>query len=166
MRLSGATAALLLLVACAPANGQSQSPVKSGVVEPSPSVTSALILPPSTSPSGSVTPSAPASFPADLPTDDAESAAIIEGWRAYWRVFEKFAADPSLTDLTETQRVTTGEEADAVLVVLANGRERNVKSVGVQQFRAVELSPTRQTVAGREACQRRTKTDPLLPIEN
>lgn len=149
MRLSGATAALLLLVACAPANGQSQAPVKSGVDDPSPSVTVALL--PSPSPSASATPSAPASFPADLPTGDAESAAIIEGWQAYWRVFEKFAADPSLTDLTETQHVTTGEEADAILVGLAHGRERNVKSVGTQQFRAVQLSPTRQTAAGREA---------------
>ncbi len=84
-------------------------------------------------------PSAPASFPADLPTDDAESAAIIEGWQAYWRVYEKFSADPSLTDLTETQYVTTGEEANRVLDRLSLLKSAGLINRGGLVFRSIDV---------------------------
>ena len=140
MRFLGATVAALLLVACSPGGGQSPTPVKSSGEVPSPSITAAPIPSPSPTPSASVVPSALASFPADLPTADAESAAIIEGWQAYWRVYEKFVADPSLTDLTETQHVTTGEESNGILATIEQLRAEGIRSEGGRQFRDVVVN--------------------------
>ncbi len=140
MRFLGATVAALLLVACSPGGGQSPTPVKSSGEVPSPSITAAPIPSPSPTPSASVVPSAPASFPADLPTADAESAAIIEGWQAYWRVYEKFVAVPSLTDLTETQYVTTGEASNQVLDLIRQSRDEGLRSEGGFVFRDVRVS--------------------------
>ena len=143
MRFLGATVAVLLLVACSPGGSQSPTPVASGSVGPSPSITAAPIPSPSPiptpTPSASVAPSAPASFPADLPTGDPESAAIIEGWQAYWRVYEKFAADPSLTDLTETQYVTAGEEANLVLDRLSLLKTEGLVNRGGLVFRNIRV---------------------------
>ena len=134
----GATMAVLLLAACSPGGGELPSPVTSGSVSPSPT-RAAPVPTPSPSRSTSDVPSAPASFPADLPTDDAESAAIIEGWQAYWRVYEKFSADPSLTDLTETQYVTTGEEANLVLDRISLLKDAGLVNRGGLVFRNIEV---------------------------
>lgn len=97
-------------------------------------------------------PFTPASFPADLPTGDAESAAIIEGWKAYWRVYEKFTADPSLTDLTETQYVTTGEEANGILEAIAEGRDAGLRSEGGFVFRDFVVNVTGDGKAKLDYC--------------
>ncbi len=154
MRFLGATVAVLLLVACSPGGGQSPTPVASGSVASSPSITAAPIPSPSPTPtpSATVAPSAPASFPADLPTGDPESAAIIEGWQAYWRVYEKFAADPSLTDLTETQYVTTGEEANGILEAIAEVRDAGLRSEGGVVFRDFVVTVTGEGEAKLDYC--------------
>lgn len=84
-----------------------------------------------------------------MPTDDPETAAIIHGWQEYWRVYEKFAADPSgFTDFTETQYVTTGEESDLILDRIATLRHRNLKVEGAQRFRDVSVDEIRETLDG------------------
>lgn len=124
-----------VLVGCSPGQGESPS-ASPGVPSLSPSMSPG----PSASSSATPSPTAVASYPDSLPTDDPEKAAVIAGWQEYWRVYEKFAADPSLTDLTETQYVTTGEEAKEILDLIASLRHEGVRSEGGRKFSDVEVS--------------------------
>lgn len=162
--LLGATVAVLLLGACSPGGGELASPVTSGPVRPPPS-TAAPIPTPSPSPSAEAVPSAPASFPAELTTADVESAAIIEGWQAYWRVYEKFSADPSLTDLTETQYVTTGEEANLVLDRLSLLKAAGLVNRGGLVFRNIEVAQASDEVPAQATLTYCVDINSLLVIE-
>ena len=134
MRLLVVVVAGLVLAGCSPAEGPTESPSVS--VEPSPTVEQTTLAP-SSSPSPTVESVSPTpvptefqSYPADLPTEDPESAAIIEGWQAYQRVYEKFASDPfGYTDFTETQYVTTGHEATTVMERIQALREERACQV-------------------------------------
>lgn len=119
------------------------SPAREPVSSPSPLPTPSSAGPsPSVSPSPSLSPapSMPASFPPDLPTTDPVEAAVIHGWQEYWRVYEKFAADPlGLTDQTETQYVTTGRQSTYVLDSLDSLKRMKVRSEGGLLFRDVAV---------------------------
>lgn len=132
-----------VLVGCSPGLGESPSP-SVGVTSRAASAGPTQSVGPSPTPS----PTAVASFPDSLPTDDPEKAAVIAGWQEYWRVYEKYAADPTLTDLTETQYVTTGEAANVILDSLRASREKNLKFVGPQQFRDVSVGAISEDAAG------------------
>lgn len=58
----------------------------------------------------------------------------------YWAIFHRFSADPSLGDLTDTQRITTGEAQDSVLATIRQLREGNIKSLGGLRFRDISIS--------------------------
>jgi len=57
----------------------------------------------------------------------------------YWRVYEKFAADPTLTDFTELQNLTDGEESRAVMSSIQGLRQAGRVSKGGWRFRDVAL---------------------------
>ncbi len=92
---------------------------------------------PTPTPSPSPSPTAVESFPAAPATETAEQAEIRAAWMEYWRVYEKFAADPSQPDWTETQGVTTGEEAALIVQSLGNLKDRGWRSLGGRQFRDI-----------------------------
>lgn len=123
---------LAALTACSPPQDGPTPLASSGGV---PSQTVSPVVSASPTPS----PSAVASYPASLPTDDPEKAAVIAGWQEYWRVYEKYAADPSLKDLTETQYVTTGEEATGILDALDELKRLGLKSEGGLIFKDVAV---------------------------
>ncbi|MCC2592051.1 hypothetical protein LKO27_01220 [Tessaracoccus sp. OS52] len=61
----------------------------------------------------------------------------------YYRVFEKFAADPSLTDFTETQLVTTGEMSNLILDELQVLRENGHLTEGERSFHDLRVGEPR-----------------------
>ncbi|SHJ61968.1 hypothetical protein SAMN02745244_02900 [Tessaracoccus bendigoensis DSM 12906] len=129
---------VLLLAGCAQ---PSPSP---SVVGTSPALTPTPTPTPTPIPSADPTPTPTSfvSFPAGLPTEDPEEAAIIAGWREYWRVYELFAADPlGDRDPTETQYVTTGEESRIILDRIARLREERIRSEGGFTFRDIVVDP-------------------------
>ena len=120
-------AVLALVAGCTP----DVAPTGSPSVFPSPTVSA------SASPTPSPSPSAVESFPPAPATESPEQAAIRAAWMEYWRVYEKFAADPSLSDLTETQQVTTGEAQNVILDAIGQLRDDNTAFLGGWQFRDV-----------------------------
>ncbi|WP_182799070.1 hypothetical protein [Tessaracoccus sp. MC1679] len=66
----------------------------------------------------------------------------------YWRVYEKFAGDPSLTDLTETQQVTTGEAQNVILDAIGQLRDDNLAFLGGWQFRDIAIAEPAAAGAG------------------
>lgn len=58
----------------------------------------------------------------------------------YWRIYEKFAGDPALTDLTETQTITTGEQQNLILDEISALREEGLKAQGGFTIRDVVIS--------------------------
>lgn len=135
----------VLAVGCVPAADPTPTPTPVVSVAPTPSPTPT----PSPSPSPTPSPTAFPSFPADMPTEDPETAAIIAGWQEYLRVYEKFAADPvTPVDVAQVQWVTTGTETSAFLGSLDKGRERRIKLVGPQQFRAVTVGTVTPSADG------------------
>ena len=121
----------LAVVALAAGCTPDVAPTSSPSVFVSPTVSAS----PSVSPSPS--PTAVESFPPAPATESAEQAAIRAAWMEYWRVYEKFAADPSLTDLTELQNLTDGEESSAVMSSIQSLREAGRFTKGGWQFREV-----------------------------
>lgn len=95
---------------------------------------------PTPTPSPSPSPTAVESFPAAPATETAEQAEIRAAWMEYWRVYEKFAADPSQPDWTETQYVTTEESATIIIQAIGNLKDRGWRSLGGRQFRDVVVS--------------------------
>ncbi|AQP46829.1 hypothetical protein BW730_04095 [Tessaracoccus aquimaris] len=67
-------------------------------------------------------------------------------------MYEKFAADPSLTDLTETQYVTTGEEANGILDAIASIRQSGLRSEGGFVFRDIVVDVTEEGKAKLDYC--------------
>ncbi|MDO5691850.1 MAG: hypothetical protein Q4G70_05115 [Pseudomonadota bacterium] len=138
----------LFVVGCTPGGEVSPSPSVSLSptvhVEPSPSP--AVVSP-------SPTPSVFQSYPADLPTEDAVSAAIIDGWQEYQRVLDKFLADPhGFSDFSETQIVTTGEHMNTIIRNIEVYREHNIRSVGRLSFDDLAVGEVRPSAEGtREA---------------
>lgn len=124
-----------VLVGCSPGQGESPSP-SVGVTSRAASAGPTQSVGPSPTPS----PTAVASFPDSLPTDDPEKAAVIAGWQEYWRVYEKYAADPTgFADYTETQYVAIGEEANLILDRLELLRSQKLRNEGGMVFRDVEV---------------------------
>lgn len=148
---------LAALTACSPPQDGPTPLASSGGV---PSQTVSPVVSASPTPS----PSAVASYPASLPTDDPEKAAVIAGWQEYWRVYEKYAADPSLKDLTETQYVTTGAEANEVLDMISDLRRQGLRSEGGRVFSNVTVSPESGTPR-RAAVKYCVSVDSLILIE-
>lgn len=139
-RLLVPLACIALLSACSPSDEPTPSPTPSAV-EPSPVQSPTPVSSPTPTPTPSPTPTTFPSYPADLPTEDPETAAIIKGWQEYWRVYEKYAADPrGDLDLTETQYVTTGEESTLILERLAHLKKEGLRSEGGIIFRDVVVS--------------------------
>lgn len=146
-------AVVALLVGCSPGAEESPSPSpepvettvsESPVVSPSPSPTTE-----SPSPTPTPTPSVFQSYPADLPTEDPESAAIIEGWQEYQRVYEKFAKDPNgYSDFTETQHVTWGHESVVILERIQAMREENLELLGGRSFRDFDVGELEPNAEG------------------
>lgn len=139
MRLVFALVAVVaLVVGCTPEAVESPTPTPSPVettVTPSESPTVE-----SPSPSPSPSPTVFQSYPVDLPTEDPETAAIIEGWQEYQRVYEKFAMDPfGYTDFTETQYVTTGHESTGILERIEALREENLALVGGLRYSDLQI---------------------------
>lgn len=89
------------------------------------------------SPSPTTSPSPTASFPTPAESEAEAAAAIRAGWEKYWTVLDKYGADPTLTDLQETQTVTVGEAADTLPNEIIELREANLKMVGCRTFRDV-----------------------------
>lgn len=112
----------------------SESP-STRVPSPSPTPSSSLEPTPAASPS----PTAFQSFPPPPPNETDEQAAIREGWEAYNHTLDKFLRDPTLTDLTETQYVTTGDESIRIIDEIALTREAKVRVEGDMLFRDVEI---------------------------
>ena len=140
MRVVAVVSCLVLLVGCSPAEEPSPSPSPTAVT-PSPSPTPTPSSIPSVSPSPSPSPTAVESYPADLPTGDPESAAIIAGWQEYFRVLDKFAADPfGYTDFSETQYVLTVDAANMIIEQIERMRLARLRSDGGFIFRNVDLT--------------------------
>ena len=132
--LIAALVCVAVLVGCGPTGAQTPSP------SPSPSAPGVTPTP-TPSPSPTPTPTAFASFPADLPTEDPETTAVIEGWQEYWRVYEKYAADPAaFEDFSGTRAVATGEEGERVIGSLNALKESGIRVIGSQEFRDVTVS--------------------------
>lgn len=89
------------------------------------------------------------SFPPPDPDQSDEQRAIREGWEAYKRVLEKYARDPDLTDWTETQYVTTGEESFNVIESIAYLRDENLMLVGDTVYTEVIVGERETTSEGR-----------------
>lgn len=122
------------MVGCAPTGGHSPSATLS------PSSTPPSTPAPKPSPTPSPSPTAFPSYPVTLPTEDPVTAAVIHGWQEYQRVYEKFGSDPLGTqDLTETQYVTTGEEATGLLDSIDELRRERLRLGGGMVFRNVEV---------------------------
>jgi len=66
----------------------------------------------------------------------------------YWRVYERFAADPELSDLSETQQVTTGEAQNVILEAIGSLRDEGRAFMGGWQFRDVKVSEPEASVSG------------------
>lgn len=134
-------AAVVLLAACTPAGGEEPTPSP----DPTPTVTSPA--PPSPTPSPEPTTEEPSPTPTEIqsfpPAPEGESdeiAAIREGWEEYNRVKEKFAKDPTLKDLTETQYVTTGFAAQMIIEQISSLRKDNLRVVGDRIWRDVTIT--------------------------
>ena len=109
---------LLIAGACSPAETETPSPTPSSVThQPSLTATPTPSSSPSETEGSGDTPTAEpsASFPPYEADESADQRGIREGWQNYWAVYDKFIKDPSLTDLTETQIVTAGEESGYIL---------------------------------------------------
>lgn len=137
---------VMLLAGCGaePDRPPSLTPVASATPTP--------VHSPTPTPTPTPSPTSFPSYPADLPTQDPEIAAIIAGWQEYWRVYEKFAADPlTLTDLTETQYVTTGRQASIVHTSIASYREKRLRGDGGRVFRDVVVGNITKVGSARQA---------------
>lgn len=128
-------AVVALAVGCTPDVAPTASP--SVFVSPTASAS------PSVSPSPS--PTAVESFPPAPATESAEQAAIRAAWMEYWRIHHKFTSDPSYSDLTETQLITTGEQQNVILDSIGSLREMELRSLGGLQFRDVVVNPPSAT---------------------
>src|SRR5690606_6368144 len=95
----------------------------------------------SPSPSPSESPTAFESFPPPADYMGEQELAVRQGVADYWEVFARFAADPTLTDLTDTQRVTEPGSAEAQLIMdqIATLREEKVRIEGQWRFRNLEI---------------------------
>ncbi|MHA6525813.1 hypothetical protein [Tessaracoccus sp. G1721] len=131
-------AVVALAVGCTPDVTPTASPTVS--VSPTPAQ--------SPSPTPSPSPTAVESFPPAPATESPDQAAIRAAWMEYWEVRSRFVADPTLTDLSETQRVTTGEAEDLILASIRNLRNAGQRSVGGLEFRGVNVGVPREEVGG------------------
>ena len=122
-------AVVALAVGCTPDVAPTASP--SVFVSPTASAS------PSVSPSPS--PTAVESFPPAPATESVEQAAIRAAWMEYWSVFGRFAGDPALTDLTETQRITTGDAQNSIIETIRSLREANIRFLGGLAFREIDI---------------------------
>lgn len=105
---------------------------------PTPSVTFGT-GPLSKEPSPSPIPTFTGSFPAAPESEDVEKAAIRKAWEEYSIVYDKFARDPSLTDLSETQYVTTGFWSVGVTQSINSLRKQNLRAAGHNIHRDVKI---------------------------
>lgn len=120
-------AALALVAGCTPDGAPTGSPS----VFPSPTVAA------SPSPTPSPSPSAVESFPPAPATESPEQAAIRAAWMEYWRIHHKFTGDPTLSDLTETQQITAGEQQNQILDLIGNLRDQRLRVIGGLEFRDI-----------------------------
>lgn len=132
-KLTVAALAACLLVACSPTPAESPTP------SPTETTTTAAPTPtptPTESPSSTPSPSPTSaeSFPTPPTAAGEEELAIRQALMDYYAVMDKFAADPTLTDLTETQYVTTGEEAGMIVKALNELRENGHVATGGRSF--------------------------------
>lgn len=154
MRVPVTLIAVVLLAGCAGDGDGGES------VSPTPSAVTTSVPVASPTPSTSPTPTVMPTYPSDLPTESPENAAIIAGWQEYWRVYEKFAADPNgYTDFTETQYVTTDEESVVILDSIAGLRELGVRVVGGSVFRDVSVEVLEKDIAEIAYCSDTTQVD-------
>lgn len=116
---------------------------------PSPSPTPSPSLEPT--PAASPSPTAFQSFPPPPPNETDEQAAIREGWEAYNHTLDKFLRDPNLTDLTETQYVTTGDESIRIIDEIQAARSGNVHLGGHLLFRDVTYGVPEEIEGVRQA---------------
>ena len=136
----------LAVVALAAGCTPDVAPTSSPSVFVSPTVSAS----PSVSPSPS--PTAVESFPPAPASESPEQAAIRAAWMEYWSVFGKFAGDPTLTDLTDTQRITTGEAQNSIIDTIRSLREANIRFLGGLAFSAIEIQePTQRPDGLRES---------------
>ena len=132
-------AMMLAATACTsePGPEPTLTPTPTLTASPSPSATEPESPTPSPEPDPTPSPTAFQSFPPPPQGETEEQAAIRQGWEAYNHTLDKFLRDPSLTDLTETQYVTTGEEQNRIMDEIALTREANIHIGGHQLFRDV-----------------------------
>ncbi|AQX16426.1 hypothetical protein BKM78_11305 [Tessaracoccus sp. T2.5-30] len=94
---------------------------------------------PSRTPEPSPSPTVAESFPPAPASESPEQAAVRAAWMEYWRVYQKFAQDPSVTDWSETQLVTTGEESGAIISAIGDLKDRGWRSLGGLEFRDIQV---------------------------
>lgn len=141
-----AAVALLLAVGCTPDDGEPTP------LPPSPTVSVASSAP-SPTPMPSTSPTVAESFPPAPATESAEQAAVRAAWMEYWRVYEKYAADPSLADLSETQQVTTGEAQNVILEAIGTLRDEDRAFLGGWNFRDVVITQPTESPTGDRAAR-------------
>ena len=124
--------AACVVSACTPA-------VEEPTTAPPSSPTASVSASPSPTPEPSPSPTVAESFPPAPASESPEQAAVRAAWMEYWRVRSEFVADPTLTDLTPTQAVTTGEAQDLILRTIRTLRESGSRSTGGLVFRNVEV---------------------------
>lgn len=117
------------------------------------SATPSRTLSPQPSQTPSPSPTVHESFPAPPSTETPEQAAIRAAVIEYWRVYEKFTTDSSLTDYSETQRVTTGDRKVRIIEAITRLRDQSQETRGSRTFRNLVIaapttgqSGTQQTV--------------------
>lgn len=137
-----------LLAGCTPDEPAqpTMTPTSTAPTTPAPSATPTP--PPVATPTSSPSPTMAESFPPPPATESPEQAAIRAAWMRYWEVYDKFAADPGLEDVTETQLVTTGEESVVIRQSLQQLRADGLQSLGGWEFRDVEILPPTPDASG------------------
>lgn len=152
-RIAGAAAVVGMLVAGCSAVGDAGPSVSPSVAtietaSSEPPVSMSPSASPSPTPSPSPSPSAWESFPPAPATESPEQAEIRAAWLKYCDVRARFAADPSQSDWSETQRVTTGEEANSILTELGALRNDGLRSLGGLRFRDIVVGEPTQRPDG------------------
>ena len=141
-----ARGALLLVATLFVVTACTSEPEPTPTPTPTPTATSASPSPtesesptPSPEPDPSPSPTAFQSFPPPPQGETEEQAAIRAAWQQYELTIDTILRDPEIVDFTETQRITTGDEANRILDELALAREANIKLEGDRLYRDVEI---------------------------
>lgn len=136
------TVAVLLVSACQP--GPPNEPTIDDAPTPSPTATPTVApttsVTPSATPSPSPSPTAWESFPPPDADEPAEIRAIREAWQNHESIFDEYARDSSLKDMTKLIQFASGDEASSVVHSLGHIRDLGLVRSGRVKYSHVEVT--------------------------